>query len=69
MKNLNKIEIEKNLRKAIENDEFVLYYQPVVNLENMEIHSVEALIRWFCHIKEWYHHLNLYQLQRKADLL
>ncbi|AZT89218.1 EAL domain-containing protein [Caldicellulosiruptor changbaiensis] len=47
LKNLNKIEIEKNLRKAIENDEFVLYYQPVVNLENMEIHSVEALIRWF----------------------
>lgn len=45
-KNLRKIEIEKSLRKAIENDEFVLYYQPVINIKNMEIHSVEALIRW-----------------------
>ncbi|ADQ05740.1 diguanylate cyclase/phosphodiesterase with PAS/PAC sensor(s) [Caldicellulosiruptor owensensis OL] len=46
MKNLKKIEIEKNLKKAIEEDQFELYYQPVINLKDMEIHSVEALLRW-----------------------
>ncbi|WPX08817.1 EAL domain-containing protein [Anaerocellum danielii] len=46
MKNLKKIEIEKNLKKAIEEDQFQLYYQPVISLSDMEIHSVEALLRW-----------------------
>ena len=46
MKNLKKIEIEKGLKKAIETDQFELYYQPVINLKDMEIHSVEALLRW-----------------------
>uniref|UniRef100_A0A7C5V6R0 EAL domain-containing protein n=1 Tax=Caldicellulosiruptor owensensis TaxID=55205 RepID=A0A7C5V6R0_9FIRM len=46
MKNLKKIEIEKNLKKAIEGDQFELYYQPVINLKDMQIHSVEALLRW-----------------------
>lgn len=46
MKNLKKIEIEKNLKKAIEEDQFELYYQPIINLKDMEIHSVEALLRW-----------------------
>jgi len=46
MKNLKKIGIEKNLKKAIEEDQFELYYQPVINLKDMEIHSVEALLRW-----------------------
>ncbi|BCS82450.1 EAL domain-containing protein [Anaerocellum diazotrophicum] len=46
MKNLKKIEIEKSLKKAIDADQFELYYQPVINLTDMEIHSVEALLRW-----------------------
>ncbi|ACM61792.1 PAS domain S-box-containing protein/diguanylate cyclase (GGDEF)-like protein [Caldicellulosiruptor bescii] len=46
MKNFKKIEIEKSLKKAIEADQFELYYQPVINLKDMEIHSVEALLRW-----------------------
>lgn len=46
MKNFKKIEIEKSLKKAIDADQFELYYQPVINLKDMEIHSVEALLRW-----------------------
>jgi diguanylate cyclase (GGDEF)-like protein len=38
--------LELDLRKALVNGEFELYYQPLVNLESEEITGFEALIRW-----------------------
>lgn len=38
--------IEENLRRAIERKEFVLNYQPRINLRNGLITGAEALIRW-----------------------
>ena len=38
--------LELDLRKALVNGEFELYYQPLINLENEEIAGFEALIRW-----------------------
>ncbi|MBU8907798.1 EAL domain-containing protein [Desertibacillus haloalkaliphilus] len=38
--------IEKNLRKALENEEFSLVYQPKLNLMTSEINGMEALLRW-----------------------
>jgi len=37
---------EKELKKAISNDEFVLYYQPQLNLRTNRLEGVEALVRW-----------------------
>ncbi|MEO8159670.1 MAG: EAL domain-containing protein, partial [Betaproteobacteria bacterium] len=38
--------MEHKLRQAFENEEFVLHYQPKVDLESRSIAGVEALIRW-----------------------
>jgi diguanylate cyclase (GGDEF)-like protein/PAS domain S-box-containing protein len=35
-----------DLRNALTNKEFELHYQPIVDIQNREIASVEALIRW-----------------------
>ncbi len=41
-----KIEIQSELRKAIEREEFVLFYQAQMNLETKQVVGFEALIRW-----------------------
>ncbi|MEG4325887.1 EAL domain-containing protein [Microcoleus sp. herbarium5] len=41
-----RLELEQDLRKAISQQEFCLYYQPIVSLITEEIKGFEALIRW-----------------------
>ena len=41
-----KLTLENQLRKALNNEEFVLHYQPKVNLASGKLTSAEALIRW-----------------------
>jgi diguanylate cyclase (GGDEF)-like protein len=38
--------LELDLRKALANEEFELYYQPLVNLKSGKITTCEALLRW-----------------------
>lgn len=41
-----KLSLENKLRQALENDEFVLHYQPKIHLESRTLSGAEALIRW-----------------------
>jgi diguanylate cyclase (GGDEF)-like protein len=42
----NKFRIEQDLRRAIERNEFELFFQPEVGIEDLQTQLVEALIRW-----------------------
>ena len=43
---MERLTLENDLRKALERDEFQLYYQPKLNLKNRKIVGLEALLRW-----------------------
>jgi len=42
----NRLLLDADLRRAVNNNEFELYYQPVISLDTQQVVSVEALIRW-----------------------
>ncbi|HAS79772.1 MAG TPA: GGDEF domain-containing protein, partial [Fusobacteriaceae bacterium] len=42
----NKINLENNIRRALKNNEFELYYQPKIDIKEDKIIGVESLLRW-----------------------
>ena len=43
---LTLLQMEADMRRAIEREEFVIHYQPIVSLTTGQITCVEALVRW-----------------------
>ena len=43
---VNPLSLENELRKALERNEFVVYYQPKINIKTGSITGLEALVRW-----------------------
>jgi diguanylate cyclase (GGDEF)-like protein/PAS domain S-box-containing protein len=43
---VNRLKLEAELRQAVEQGQFRLYYQPIVHLETRQIMGFEALLRW-----------------------
>jgi diguanylate cyclase (GGDEF)-like protein len=41
-----RLSMENNLRRAIENDELLIYYQPQIDLNTNKIVGLEVLVRW-----------------------
>ncbi len=45
-KNIKRLEIEQDLTAAFEKDEFVVFYQPIIDVMTRDIYAFEALVRW-----------------------
>lgn len=43
---LNTIKVDHELRNALANSELLLYYQPIIDIQNLSIAGFEALMRW-----------------------
>jgi EAL domain-containing protein (putative c-di-GMP-specific phosphodiesterase class I) len=43
---LKRLELKADLQRALEHGEFILQYQPVIELDTGRVSGVEALIRW-----------------------
>ena len=43
---MTRLEVETDLRKALERQEFFIHYQPILSLESNQIVGLEALLRW-----------------------
>jgi len=41
-----RLELKADLQRAVDNDEFILHFQPVIELETGRIEGLEALVRW-----------------------
>ncbi len=42
----NRLHFERDIRRALENDEFIVHYQPQIDASTGKVSGVEALIRW-----------------------
>ena len=43
---MERLDLENSMRKALDEDQFVVYYQPTIDIHKNEIVGVEALLRW-----------------------
>nr|MDQ3360185.1 EAL domain-containing protein [Actinomycetota bacterium] len=43
---MGRLELENDLRRAIQEEEFIVHYQPIVRLDDRSVWGVEALVRW-----------------------
>lgn len=43
---LTRLQVENDLRRALDGNQFIMQYQPIVNLSNGRVTGFEALVRW-----------------------
>jgi diguanylate cyclase (GGDEF)-like protein len=46
LRSIKLLQIESDLHRALDNQEFILYYQPIISLKTATLIGFEALIRW-----------------------
>ena len=44
--NVNRLEVERGLTAALQENQFAVFYQPIVDLHNGGLYAFEALVRW-----------------------
>jgi diguanylate cyclase (GGDEF)-like protein len=65
----NSFELETDLHHAIGNNEFILFYQPQLDIKTEEIIAAEALIRWKHPTKGLIHPINFIPLAESTGLI
>lgn len=43
---MERLDLENSLKAAFENDEFLIHYQPIIDIHKNEVVGVEGLLRW-----------------------
>jgi len=43
---MERLDLENSLKAAFENDEFLIHYQPIIDIHKNEVIGVEAFLRW-----------------------
>ncbi len=66
---LARVSLERELRQAVENDEFSLWYQPQLDLRTGRISGAEALLRWECPGREMRTPADFIQLADETGLI
>ncbi|HVB04813.1 MAG TPA: GGDEF domain-containing protein [Acidimicrobiales bacterium] len=66
---LGRIELEADLRRAVENDELEIYFQPIVSLEDQRIVGAETLARWQHPTRGWVTPLTFIPLAETTGLI
>lgn len=65
----DRIMMESNLRRAINDNEFVLYYQPQYDVKEGTIHGFEALLRWNDPVNGFISPLRFVPLAEETELI
>jgi EAL domain-containing protein (putative c-di-GMP-specific phosphodiesterase class I) len=66
---LKRLELKADLQRALEHEEFQLYYQPVIELASGHISGVEALIRWIHPVRGMVPPLDFIPLAEETGLI
>jgi len=66
---MTRLQLESDLRGAIERQEFELHYQPVITLESGQIAGFEALLRWHHPQRGFVHPVEFIPVAEETDLI
>ena len=50
---MRRLELESDLHRSLESQDFVLHFQPIIDMKTRKLHSFEALVRWNRPTKGW----------------
>jgi diguanylate cyclase (GGDEF)-like protein len=50
---MRRLELESDLHRSLESQDFVVHFQPIINMATEKLHSFEALVRWNRPLKGW----------------